>query len=127
MGGLVVKKVTPFASGLMVDMLQAIIDAYNDRNYVTLLRNIKGIIFLGTPHRGANLAILLRRILTVTFSKRLFVNQLLPNCETLMEINTAFRNRATSLDMISFYESLGMRGTNGVCPFSTHLRLQLTK
>src|SRR5438045_4206046 len=101
MGGLVVKKVTLLTKGLT--KLYAIIDAYNDPNYVKLLSNIKGIVFLATPHRGANLAILLRRLLTVTFSRRVFVNQLLPNCETLMEINTAFSHRAPTLHLMSLF------------------------
>lgn len=68
------------------------------------------MIFLGTPHRGADLAGLLSNVLRVTFSQRIFVAQLRANSETIQEINDAFRDRSQSLHLISYYESEAMRG-----------------
>lgn len=68
------------------------------------------MIFLGTPHRGADLAKLLSDVLEITFSKKIFVEQLRSNSEFIQEINDAFRDRSESLDLISYYESRGIRG-----------------
>jgi hypothetical protein len=80
-------------------------------------------MFLGTPHRGADLAVLLKAVLSVTFASQDFVNQLCPNSELVSEINDAFRDRAQQLDLSSYYESTGIRGV-GVLPMNcnTHYR-----
>jgi hypothetical protein len=78
--------------------------------YRNISQNIKGIIFLGTPHRGSELATTLDKVLSITFSAKTFVEQLQPNSEAIADINRLFRHRATDLDIISFYESLGMPG-----------------
>ena len=66
-------------------------------------------MFLGTPHRGADMATLLKNILGATFSTRIYVNQLQRESETIQEINQAFLDRAVSLKLVSFYESTAMR------------------
>jgi len=105
MGGLVVKKVH-------IDHLfsneQAIIDAYNDRSYGRVLRNIKAIVFLGTPHRGSDLAKLLSNILSISFSQKVFVEQLRGRSDLIRGINDQFRDRSESLELVSFYESKEM-------------------
>jgi len=65
-------------------------------------------VFLATPRRGAELAKMLSNLLTVTFIQLLFVDQLREHCETVAEINTAFIDRATELQLVCFYESTGM-------------------
>ena len=75
-------------------------------------------MFLGTPHRGADLANLLSKLLMVFFSQKIFVDQLRSNSEIIKEINNAFRDRSELLDLISYYESEGMN-TAGVS-FSTY-------
>jgi hypothetical protein len=77
--------------------------------YAQVLRNVKGVICLGTPHRGADLAKLLKIFLAATFSPRIYVDQLKPNSEMIQEINRAFLDRSLSLELASFYESTGMR------------------
>lgn len=67
-------------------------------------------MFLGTPHRGADHASLLNRLLEASFSGKTFVNQLCPNSELIQEINDAFRHRSESLQLISYYESRGVQG-----------------
>ena len=71
---------------------------------------MKGIVFLGTPHRGSESAKLLKNLLAAVFSQRTFVGQLGPNSEMITEINRAFRGRSVSLELVSFYESTGVRG-----------------
>jgi len=106
MGGLVVKKVPIFILSLTS---QAIINAYNDPSYINIVNNTKAIIFLATPHRGADLAKLLSNLLMITFAKKIFVDQLRSNSEIVQEINDAFRHRSESLELISYYESEGTR------------------
>ena len=89
---------------------QAIINAYNNTSYSRIKDNVKAIIFIGTPHRGADLAALLGNVLTVTLSRKPFVDQLRSDSESIQEINNLFRDRTTSLDLVSFYESLGIHG-----------------
>jgi hypothetical protein len=66
-------------------------------------------VFLGTPHRGADLASILDLALTVSFSSKRFVKQLKPNCEGVKAINNAFIFRANSLKLVSFYETVNTR------------------
>jgi hypothetical protein len=70
---------------------------------------VKGIIFLGTPHRGADLAELLSNILTAMLSQRIYVNQLRRESEMIQEINQAFLERSVALKLVSFYESTAIR------------------
>ena len=52
---------------------------------------------------------MLKKILTITFSNKAFVNQLQTNSESIADINRLFRDRATTLNLVSFYESRGIR------------------
>ena len=70
---------------------------------------MKSIIFIGTPHHGSDLAVVLKKILAVTFSNKEFVKQLQSNSESLAEINRLFGDRAGTLNLVSFYESKGVR------------------
>ena len=90
--------------------LQALIDAHNDQCYSRVLNNIKAIVFLGTPHGGANLASLLRNLLLISFSQRIFVDQLRVKSELIQGINDQFQDFSESLELVSFYESKEMRG-----------------
>jgi hypothetical protein len=107
MGGLVVKKVSSFFAH---SQLKAIIDAHNNAIYTNILENAKGIVFIGTPHRGADFANILSNLLTATFSEKIFVDQLRANSEMIMEINRAFRDRSLSMELVSFWESTATRG-----------------
>ena len=62
-------------------------------------------MFLGTPHRGADRAGLLSRLLSVSFSEGNFVDQLRVNSQLIEEMNDQFRDREESLELVSFYES----------------------
>lgn len=88
---------------------QAIIDAYNNPNYNSLSKDIRAVVFLGTPHRGADLANILNLILTVTFSSSRFVKQLTPDNEAIKAINANFIHRAKSLRLVSFFETVNTR------------------
>ncbi|OAL28874.1 hypothetical protein AYO20_09354 [Fonsecaea nubica] len=94
MGGLVAKK--------------AFILGQHDEHYHDLIQAVSAIVFLSTPHRGSDLAESLNRILSVCIglSSREFVSELAKNSQTLQEINEQFRNLASRLSIVSFFETL---------------------
>jgi len=93
MGGCVVKK--------------AYVLACQDQTCKDLAERMHSMFFLGTPHRGSDMAVLLGNILTATFSsKKPFVKELKPNSDALSEINEEFRHWALGLRLWSFYETL---------------------
>lgn len=95
MGGCVVKK--------------AYILARQDITCKALAERVHSIFFLGTPHRGSDLAGILQSMLKVAWGPKPFVNDLLPNCSVLTEINDTFRHYAADLRLWSFYETLPVK------------------
>jgi len=86
-----------------------LINAHNlGQKYAHIGINVLGIAFLGTPHRGADLAGVLKAVLTVSFSTRKFVNDLSKTSQTIQELNRLFGARAEQLELVSFWESTGM-------------------
>lgn len=66
------------------------------------------ILFLGTPHRGSDLAEILNLILQASIfnhSSKQYINELKRNSPTLLEINDQFRHMAPELQIISFFET----------------------
>lgn len=93
MGGLIVKK--------------AYLLGQNDENYQNIVKSISAITFLGTPHRGTNLAELLNKVLFVSFqSPKSFILDLNRSSPALEELNEQFRHVAPRLSIVSFYETL---------------------
>ncbi|KAA6406365.1 MAG: hypothetical protein FRX48_09849 [Lasallia pustulata] len=93
MGGLVVKK--------------AYLLGQIDENYQGIVKAISAIMFLGTPHRGTNLAELLNKVLFVSFqSSKSFIDDLNRSSPALEELNEQFRHVAPRLSIVSFYETL---------------------
>ncbi|KAH6678875.1 NACHT and WD domain-containing protein, partial [Plectosphaerella plurivora] len=79
--------------------------ARQDPTCKPLADRIQSMFFLGTPHRGSDLALILENILTMAWGRKPFVKDLLPNSTTLTEINDAFRHCAPNLNLWSFYET----------------------
>ncbi|KAI4093207.1 MAG: hypothetical protein LQ344_003034 [Seirophora lacunosa] len=94
MGGLVIKK--------------ACILAKHDPNFKELASRFHSIYFLATPHRGADNAQLLNRILkaSVAFNAKDYVNDLIPNSGAIQAINDDFRHIFHDLQLWSFYETV---------------------
>jgi indole-3-glycerol phosphate synthase len=95
MGGLVVKK--------------AYILGQNDLHYKDIVQSMASIVFLSTPHRGTNLADVLNRILTASVfnhSPKQYIAELKSNSPTLHEINEQFRHVASTLQIVSFFETM---------------------
>ena len=90
-----------------INSAQALIVAYNNKIYRQINKNTIGIVFIGTPHRGADLARMLKLLLDITFSETRSVTDLVPGSQIIKEINDAFGDRATTLQLASFWESSG--------------------
>ncbi|KAL9003079.1 MAG: hypothetical protein Q9188_004032 [Gyalolechia gomerana] len=92
MGGLVIKR--------------AYILAQQKDEFISTARRIQAIIFLATPHRGADLAQLLTKILNITSGSRPFVTDLHRNSLATQSINDEFPQYSQKLQLFSFYETL---------------------
>lgn len=95
MGGLVVKK--------------AYILGKHDRQYSSLIAKVYGIMFLATPHRGAQYAKMLNNILsTVPFgtTSKAYVAELGAQSGSLQDINEQFSKFCEELQLASFFETL---------------------
>ncbi|KAK3312544.1 hypothetical protein B0H66DRAFT_644720 [Apodospora peruviana] len=74
-----------------------------------LATRMHSMFFLGTPHRGSEMAAVLESMLAVAWGKKPFVTDLIPNSEALAAINDTFRHLAPGLRLWSFYETLPVR------------------
>ena len=106
-------------TSIKVDSHKALIAAHNNEIYRQINKNTIGIVFLGTPHRGANLAAMLKALLEVAFSETRFVADLVPGSQIIKEINDAFADRSKTLQLASLWESRGMTAgvTFPILPF----------
>lgn len=82
--------------------------ARRDSVFQKIENDTLGIAFIATPHRGADLAKLLKGVLRICFSKRTFVGDLTTSGQTVKEINDSFKHLAEQLLLFSFWESRGM-------------------
>ncbi|KAI0378271.1 hypothetical protein F5Y04DRAFT_152464 [Hypomontagnella monticulosa] len=92
MGGCVAKK--------------AYILARQDPTCKDLADRIHSIFFLGTPHRGSDLAAILKKLSLIAWGSKPFVSDLMPESSALRDINDTFRHYASELRLWSFYETL---------------------
>lgn len=95
MGGLVVKKA-------------CILGKY-DNEYASLISRIYGIVFLATPHRGAQYAKMLNNILATSPlgpPPKTYLAELDTRSGTLQDINEQFRKVCDTLALVSFFETL---------------------
>ncbi|KAI3528266.1 hypothetical protein CABS03_05843 [Colletotrichum abscissum] len=93
MGGLVAKK--------------AYLIATRDPNYETIGKRIHTMLFLGTPHRGADSASVARLVRqSAGYGSKAFLDDLIPGSGTLDQINDEFRHICHNINLWSFFESL---------------------
>ncbi|KAG8157439.1 hypothetical protein KVR01_012823 [Diaporthe batatas] len=92
MGGLVVK--------------QAYILARNDPVYHDVASRIHSLYFLATPHRGSNSAAYLKAFLSVSLptGPKAYAKELLPDSQTVADINEDFRHVCGDVQLWSFFE-----------------------
>ncbi|KAK8046092.1 hypothetical protein PG996_014156 [Apiospora saccharicola] len=95
MGGLVFKKA--FIHGLL------------NNDFRDMMGMVTSVLFLATPHRGADLAETLNKVLTSSIfghSPKDYVAELARRSPTINELNESFRHHASKLQVFSFYETL---------------------
>jgi hypothetical protein len=90
MGGLVIKK--------------AFLLAKHDPIYQTTAERIHSIYFLATPHRGADSAEMLGKLLKL--SAKAYVGDLVPGSVSAQVINDDFRNAYQGVQLWSFFETV---------------------
>ncbi|KFY29271.1 hypothetical protein V493_02446 [Pseudogymnoascus sp. VKM F-4281 (FW-2241)] len=94
MGGLVVKK--------------AYVLGKHDKQYSSLIAQVYGILFLATPHRGAQYAKMLNNILSTAplgAAPKAYVAELDTQSSSLQDINEQFRICCEELQLASFFET----------------------
>ena len=91
MGGIVIKK--------------ALLLARQDPHCQKLVGRFHSMFFLATPHRGADSAQLLSKLLSIT-SNKAYVGDLVPGSMSIQLINDEFRNAYQSVQLWSFYETI---------------------
>ncbi|OAR00244.1 hypothetical protein LLEC1_03471 [Akanthomyces lecanii] len=113
MGGLVFKKVLfkrfiSYGSIITYARYKAYLEARLDTRYHHVARLTKAVVFLSTPHRGSDLVVYLRRLLSISApsSTKQYVAELEENGFLLKELNDQFRHVAPSLQIFSFFEAL---------------------
>lgn len=109
MGGLIVK--------------QALLTASIDQQYLLISQHTQGVVFMGTPHRGSDLAkwgSLLATIAKVAFlsPKKEFLDNLHKNRKELIELSEDFIKIAAKYAFKSFYEENRVRGVSRGFSFS---------
>ncbi|MCJ1306268.1 hypothetical protein MMC08_009088, partial [Hypocenomyce scalaris] len=94
MGGLVIKKTYLLAQ--------------QDETYRAIAARIRIMVFLATPHRGADSAPKLNNILRISFahSTKAYIDDLARNSGALQTINNDFRHVADKVKLFSFYETV---------------------
>lgn len=87
---------------------QACILANQDPLAKSLADRLYGIVFLATPHRGADSATLLNNLLraSLSHSQKPFVADLERNSGAIQSINDDFRHYSSTLELRSFYETI---------------------
>lgn len=94
MGGLVIK--------------QALILSRTSPEYSSLANKIEAMFFLATPHRGADLAQTLSRLLSLSSGTRPFLRDLHRQSLTIQSLNDQFPQYCENVKLFSFYETLPM-------------------
>lgn len=96
MGGLVMKR--------------ACILARHNPQFSHIARRFHSFFFLGTPHRGADMANVLNNILKASFGSRRVVEGLVPGSELIRTLNDEFRVFCEDIRLHSFFEGLPITG-----------------
>ena len=63
------------------------------------------MVFLATPHKGADVAETLKKILLATVGSREYINDLLPSSSLIQAINDEFPYHCEDLELRSFFET----------------------
>lgn len=89
-------------------MYQAFLDGQLDDRYAAIIDAVKAVLFLSTPHKGADLAGFLQKVLSTApnSTPKQYVADLVKQGPFLRMVNEQFRHCAPNLQIFSFYETL---------------------
>lgn len=108
--------------------VQAYIIGKNDDQYREMISRVFGMVFLATPHKGANSAKFLNALLSTypLSSSKIYISELGKNSSLLQDINDQFRTVCEGLKLVSFYETrmthLGVGGNRIVSFYLFHIQ-----
>lgn len=113
-------------------MFQALLNAAISRNdpYMQLLLSqTAGIIFLGTPHQGSDVATFAYQVAKITVSgNKPLLRALKANCPALFDDVQSFHQISEGMKIYSFYETMETYGLGIVCiPYNQLLVSYITK
>lgn len=80
----------------------------HDPEFARIISQVYGIIFLGTPHRGAQYAKTLSLILSTApliVSAKSYIADLDTQSTALQDVNEQFRTACGALSLVSFFET----------------------
>ncbi len=107
---------------------RALISASLLSDYEPVRRNIKAIVFMGTPHKGSRLSSYLTpltRIVNGLLPTSPFRSDLIGNLQvlsrTLSEVSEMSVQALSNISVISFYEQKRMKGLNSLVSNSSRL------
>ena len=101
--------------GIVMKKALVIAHERSDR-YQSLSSEVYGVIFMGTPHRGADLAFWtstlssMADLLTLGAVRTRLLNDLQPKSDTLGDICSQFVERGKNLKIFTMYERLKIKG-----------------
>ena len=71
-----------------------------------MIKAVRGIVFLATPHRGANLAEVLNKLLSATLrSPKQYISDLQRSSARITDINDQFKLYQEKVQLVSFFET----------------------
>lgn len=78
-----------------------------DPLYTDTVDRFHAMYFLGTPHRGSDMATYVKLALSLQLpsGSKPYVNELMPNSSTVQAINDDFRHVSHELEIWSFWEA----------------------
>lgn len=124
MGGLVAEQVwfiipSTFTKleGMLILSPQAFNSGINDMHYNSLIQSTCAMIFLGTPHRGSEVADLVDNMIRkmgLSFFLPPYITELRSDSPVLNQIDRDFQQNIPGIPIVSFYETRGVPLTNMV-------------
>ena len=113
----------------MIFISKALIIAHERERYKGLEQSISGVVFMGTPHRGADVAYwsrILGQIANIPLRGSIrtsLLADLQPKSHTLGEICSQFVERGKDLQIFTLYERRKMKGLNDLVSGSCFITL----
>jgi len=113
----------------LIFISKALIIAHERERYKGLEQSISGVVFMGTPHRGADVAYwsrILGQIANIPLRGSIrtsLLADLQPKSHTLGEICSQFVERGKDLQIFTLYERRKMKGLNDLVSGSCFITL----